>query len=572
MKRILLPSIIVGLVISLTLAACSNLPSATKEPETVLPVEEGVDEPLSSEPLVATDPVELEVGSMMRWFDKSILVYVPKGEFIMGAGGDDNLQHTVYLDDFWIYKFKVTNEQYQLCVAAGACSPPADEPPFPDYRDLEIKDRPVIGVEWAQAESYCEWMNARLPTEAEWEKTARGPDGNLYPWGDAQADCSLLNFEECLLAHTSDVVDYPEGMSFYEAFDMAGNAYEWVGDWYQADYYLGGSNENPFGPDTGIERVIRGSSYKSNAELLPSARRFYLDPEKYREDLGFRCVVKEEKVFAPYCEEILWAPGLPAPWMPPGPSGSQPTIPPGDLPTCEPRPPSLSFVNYCANQSAQLGGANVTYNETIGGISGDVTCDNNNPMACWGPSATSFEVEVCRSCQPDPVMLAEVPPVCAPGYYLFNGICIFDGYPLISGGYCPCGFYYDPVGDVCIMFSVPSTECPVGYAYDPNTECCTAIFAPPSPDGEAVPPHAYPGCPIGYNYDLITNSCYPTGSVSGAPVEACEIFTVDLGPCRVPSSGGCTNPSQYGDAGSCTTAGCKWEQPATGGPGYCTNP
>jgi formylglycine-generating enzyme required for sulfatase activity len=282
MKRILLPSIIVGLVISLTLAACSNLPSATKEPETVLPVEEGVDEPPSPEPLVATDPVELEVGSMMRWFDKSILVYVPKGEFIMGAGGDDNLQHTVYLDDFWIYKFKVTNEQYQLCVAAGACSPPADEPPFPDYRDPEIKDRPVIGVDWTQAETYCEWMNARLPTEAEWEKTARGPDGNLYPWGDGQADCSLLNFEECLLARTSDVVDYPEGMSFYEAFDMAGNAYEWVGDWYQADYYLGGANENPLGPDTGIERVIRGSSYKSNAELLPSAQRFYLEPEKYR--------------------------------------------------------------------------------------------------------------------------------------------------------------------------------------------------------------------------------------------------------------------------------------------------
>ena len=100
-----------------------------------------------------------------------------------------------------------------------------------------MADFPVVGVRWDQAENYCHSIGGFLPTEAQWEKTARGPDGNLYPWGNTEPNCELLNFNECL-GDTSPVIDYPAGASPYEVLDMAGNVFEWVADWYKLDYYV----------------------------------------------------------------------------------------------------------------------------------------------------------------------------------------------------------------------------------------------------------------------------------------------------------------------------------------------
>jgi len=179
----------------------------------------------------------LEAGTAMKWYDDGYLVFVPAGEVTLGDSEyENNPVHNVDLDDFWIYMFKVTNGQYSQCIATGTCTPPSSEPPYPVLEDPAIKDQPVIGVTWEQAETYCEWMNGRLPTKAQWEKAARGPDANTFPWGEVDPDCDLLNYGDCENPALSEVYEYPEGRSYYHAFDLAGNTYEWVFDLYEDDF------------------------------------------------------------------------------------------------------------------------------------------------------------------------------------------------------------------------------------------------------------------------------------------------------------------------------------------------
>jgi len=536
--RLLSLSIVIPLVLSAcnlpTVPAPSDAPAATEEPAAA------ADGPGALTPF---DLTGVEAGTTMRWYDNGLLVFVPRGEFTMGAQSpllgvesEDNPPHTVRTGDFWIYKTKVTNDMYRLCVAAGVCSPPADEPPLPDYLDPEIKDHPVIGVNWEQAQTYCEWMNARLPTEAEWEKTARGPDGSLYPWGEAQPDCDLLNFEDCQLADTSDVFDHPDGMSFYEAADMAGNAFEWVGDWYQANYYARSPDEDPLGPEMGTARVVRGSSYKSDATQLPSARRFYLQPEKYREDLGFRCVVTTDTTgYAPYCELTARIPG-PLWFEPFPPSGGPDEGAGGD---CESEPPALSSTQYCFDQGTQTGGATVTYTGELN--TWDPGCiPSASPMGCTGPENTLVEVEICSSCE-ESIVETVVDPSCDLGYTLTDGVCVFEGWPPVMGGDCPPGWFYDPGTDLCqAALPLPTSEdCPDGYSYYEAADCCVAAFTEPSPDIPGVPPHAYPGCPTGYVYDETIEACVISGA-DGLRTGLCATFDVPLGNCADPGDNGCT--------------------------------
>jgi len=138
----------------------------------------------SSPPADLPQPVN---GTNMNWFDDSQLVYIDPGEFQMGvppAGGNlgadtDNNLHTVYLDAYWIYRYPVTNAMYQFCVNVGACEPPQGGQDTVDYADPALQNHPVVGVDWQQAQTYCGWMDGRLPTEAEWEKAARSAGGAL---------------------------------------------------------------------------------------------------------------------------------------------------------------------------------------------------------------------------------------------------------------------------------------------------------------------------------------------------------------------------------------------------------
>lgn len=230
------------------------------------------------------------------------MVFVPAGEFQMGCDPVHSVvacsfnyvdipQHTVFLDDYFIDKYEVTITQYTECAVAGACS-------YPPLMNLSITHpryfdnptyHPMINVSWYDARDYCTWDGKRLPTEAEWEKAARGTTLRTFPWGDQAPDCTLANYYPCVL-YTTQVGSYPLGASPYGALDMTGNVYEWVNDWADNGYYSISPYENPPGPITGTWKVMRGGSWRtiSPEQLAVSARNGTV-PFDRNWGIGFRC-------------------------------------------------------------------------------------------------------------------------------------------------------------------------------------------------------------------------------------------------------------------------------------------
>jgi len=249
------------------------------------------------------------LGPVTRETDGVVMVHVPAGEFVMGSAASDpeaadneKPQHTVYLDAFYIDRTEVTNAQYRAFVAATGRPAPTTchDSRQPTYDDAGKRDHPVVCVSWEDATAYCAWAGARLPTEAEWEKAARGTEGRIYPWED-EFDDLWLNYRDANCesqrndknandgySRTAPVGSYLDGASPYGALDMAGNALEWVGDWYSAGYYGRSPSQDPRGPETGTTRVVRGGSWGDWPLVVRSAFRFWFDPSAFSE-LGFRC-------------------------------------------------------------------------------------------------------------------------------------------------------------------------------------------------------------------------------------------------------------------------------------------
>jgi serine/threonine-protein kinase len=231
--------------------------------------------------------------------DGMVMVYVPAGEFRMGSDegfSDEVPVHAVYLDAYWIDQTEVTNGMYAQCAAEGGCE-------IPDYKASNTRDEyygnplyenyPVISQTWHESQAYCEWAGRRLPTEAEWEKAARGTDERTYPWGEG-INCNLAHYRDCGVSDTTRVGSYPGSASPYGAMDMAGNVKEWVSDKYGRGYYRReAAGWNPTGPLIGQSLVARGGSWFDRDIYLRSAMRWEWEhgPEWTNKTHGIRCAL-----------------------------------------------------------------------------------------------------------------------------------------------------------------------------------------------------------------------------------------------------------------------------------------
>ncbi len=283
-----------------TLPAFTQPPVITQAP---VATEAPTEAPTATETpteLPTANPDEITKGVSMR--------LVPAGEFTMGSnkGYSEKPIHQVYLDAYYMDTYEVTNTLYEACVNVSVCDLP-HETSFRThssyYGNSQFNDYPVINVDWYQAKIYCEWRGARLPTEAEWEKAARGMDDRSYPWG-AFFDGTKVNYcdKNCnaavgwvdssyndRYAETAPVGSYPNGISPFSLYDMAGNVAEWVADWYSSTYYQIAPFENPFGPSNGEFRALRGGSWWDADFNVRTWNRSWLDPDSWDDAVGFRC-------------------------------------------------------------------------------------------------------------------------------------------------------------------------------------------------------------------------------------------------------------------------------------------
>ena len=238
--------------------------------------------------------------TLERPFIASPVVEIPAGEFIMGIDGtqaleDERPAHRVWLDAFSIDLHEVTTAQYAQFLASETRQAPWQ------WETIDLPqhgDRPVIGVDWHDAEAYCRWKGQRLPTEAEWEKAARGTDGRLYPWGNEVPTGQLANFALGARFSYNQVLlpvrSFESGKSPYGLYQMAGNAYEWVQDWYATGYYEIAPEKNPQGPGEGQFKVLRGGSWSDLPKYLLTYSRFKLLPETRNSYAGFRCAKSQD--------------------------------------------------------------------------------------------------------------------------------------------------------------------------------------------------------------------------------------------------------------------------------------
>ena len=272
----------------------------------------------------------------MNFRDGADMVLIPAGNFTMGTSEkqfttwltnncykenefitDELPEHKVYLDSFYIYKTEVTVSQYRkFCHETGWKMPETEsEQNLSDYHPVVprrlmssgyrekttwklLDDHPIINITWYDARAYADWADADLPTEAQWEKAARGTDKRLYPWGNdwdaTKLQCSIG--KTCDAVKTAYVGKFPAGASPYGVLDMAGNVWEWCVDWYNPDYYQLSSFKNPKGPESGSSRVIRGGSwYQNSPDYFRTTFRYFNAPTNKYNTLGFRCVVNNIK-------------------------------------------------------------------------------------------------------------------------------------------------------------------------------------------------------------------------------------------------------------------------------------
>jgi formylglycine-generating enzyme required for sulfatase activity len=308
----------------------------TEIPETELLAASPTSLPVASPTLDASVIPECEkLGqTWVSPVDGMTMLCVPAGPFLMGSDENDRYrddeipQRTVHLDAYWIDQTEVTNAMFAAFVNETGYQTDAENQrwsyayvpgtgwqqqaaadwlhPLGSDSSIEgLDDHPVVRVSWNDAQAYCRWAERQLPTEAQWEKAARGEDGRKYPWGD-EFYCAYGNFDDQTLSNsyvmsavrgcdgfspTAPVGHFPDGASPYGAMDMSGNVWEWAADWYLANYYRNAPDENPLGPSTGTRRAIRGGFWYYNSWDVRAASRGWNPPDFTWHLIGFRCAL-----------------------------------------------------------------------------------------------------------------------------------------------------------------------------------------------------------------------------------------------------------------------------------------
>ncbi|MBN1303526.1 MAG: SUMF1/EgtB/PvdO family nonheme iron enzyme [Anaerolineales bacterium] len=536
------------ILLALALAACSNAagptPTATAAPP-VLP-------PSAQPPAPTRAPVRLagpNVGTTMQWQDSSTLVYVPASQFSMGDGIDDRLEHAVSLSAFWINQTEVTNRMYSLCVSTGFCTSPVDTAASDALFNSADANHPVVGVNWQQARTYCQWAGGDLPTEAQWELAARGTAGRVYPWGNTTPNCNLANFGGCK-EQTARVGSYLTGPSEFGALDMAGNAAEWVQDWYSPGYYETSPQQDPTGPESGSGRVWRGGGFSSTADELASSARFPLNPEMYRLDLGFRCVVATPVYTAPYCQMNAYNQGQP---------GLAVSV---NNETCI--APEIELRGrFCERPG--VGAASFDTDRAIESVDSDILeCSliSDTRIHCSGPDNSTGQVTVCSQGCEQTASAANFPlelycltgyiaPVDNPAVCEYGPVAhdtsgcppgIFCTPPIDQNAACPPGLYYDTAVNVCVPVESAPNTCLPGFAYNAQAQCCQSQIG-----------NQYPGCAEGEYYDTLLG-CKPL--VITQEEIGCVTFSLDTALCpeKEHVCGDIRNQLKCNQ-----TPGCRWQ-------------
>jgi formylglycine-generating enzyme len=220
-----------------------------------------------------------------------VVIKIPAGSFLMGSGAGQDCErpiHRVWVDEFFLAATQVTNAEYSRFLSATG----AAEPPFWNDGNFNDSRQPVVAVSWFEAMAYCEWLSRasgrtfRLPTEAEWERAARGGvEGKLYPWGDAPPQ-SLPNYDSRWKTGPERVAEYEPNE--FGLFNMCDNVHEWCSDWYEADYYSHSPERNPHGPELGTRKASRGGSWRHHIKISRCSARSSIPPEFQYADYGFR--------------------------------------------------------------------------------------------------------------------------------------------------------------------------------------------------------------------------------------------------------------------------------------------
>jgi len=279
------------------LGSACQLGGGQEQPTAIsLPTAIPTNTPVTLNATAAPAGVNAAPGSERTSPDGMTEVFVPQGSVQMGgidsaASGDEKPVHKVSLQAFWIDKLEVTNAMYLGCITAQACQPPqaVKSETRPAYFNTpDFNDYPVIYVTWVDAAAYCKWAGRRLPTEAEWERAARGNDVRTYPWGSNLPDSTLANFNY-QFGDTNRVGSYPAGASPFGALDMAGNVAEWVNDYYSGTYYSQNIDNNPQGPNARanlFNRVVRGGSFGDSKLLIRVSKRSSVLGSDLNADVG----------------------------------------------------------------------------------------------------------------------------------------------------------------------------------------------------------------------------------------------------------------------------------------------